>query len=207
MKKLLAFLMAAVLLFALVSCAAQAQAVELSADVAVQEIETAELAPEQTAAVCGFSLRLMNGCYSGGNTLISPISLLCALGMTANGADGETKAQMEAVFGLPVGELNGYLHSWLSALPQNNNFSSAGTLEAANSLWLRDGVSVHPEFLQTNADYYGAQVYTAPFDRTTAGEINAWVRAHTDGMIDKMVDELPSDAALYLLNAIAFDAE
>ncbi len=208
MRKLLAAAVIAALLFALAACAVEAKAVELSADVSAQEIEPAALLPEQTEAVCAFSLRLMNGCYSGGNTMISPISLLSALGMTANGAAGETLAQMELVFGLPVDELNGYLYSWFATLPQNNGLSSStGKLEMANSLWLREGVSVRQEFLQTNADYYGAQVYTAPFDSATAGEINRWVSAHTDGMIDEMIDKVSDDAMLYLLDAIAFDAQ
>ena len=44
----------------------------------------------------------------GANTLISPLSVLSALSMTANGAAGSTLEQMENVFGLPVTELNEY---------------------------------------------------------------------------------------------------
>ncbi|MBR6807137.1 MAG: serine protease, partial [Clostridia bacterium] len=36
---------------------------------------------------------------SGKNTLISPLSVLCALAMTANGAEEETLQQIETVLG------------------------------------------------------------------------------------------------------------
>ncbi|HCX78355.1 MAG TPA: serine protease, partial [Firmicutes bacterium] len=45
------------------------------------------------------------------NSLISPLSVLLALAMTANGADNQTLSEMEAVLGGDIGleELNEYL--------------------------------------------------------------------------------------------------
>ena len=40
------------------------------------------------------------------NTLVSPLSVLSALAMTANGAGGETLSEMESVFGMRTEELN-----------------------------------------------------------------------------------------------------
>ena len=62
-------------------------------------------------------------------------------------------------------------------------------------------------FLQTNADYYGSSIYKAAFDEKTRKDINAWVSDHTDGMIDNILDQIPSEAVMYLINALAFDAE
>ena len=61
--------------------------------------------------------------------------------------------------------------------------------------------------LQTNADYYNASVYQAPFNTKTLKQINEWVETNTDGMIDKILDEISRDAVMYLINALAFDAE
>ncbi|MBR6519084.1 MAG: serine protease, partial [Oscillospiraceae bacterium] len=54
----------------------------------------------QSAAVAQFSAQLLNKLSDGDkNVVYSPLSVLYALAMTANGAEGETLAQMEAVFG------------------------------------------------------------------------------------------------------------
>ena len=105
--------------------------------------------------------------------------------MVANGANEETKAEMEAVLGMPVEELNEYLYSYVRSLPS----SDVCKMEIANSIWFRSAdFTVNPEFLQNNADYYGAGAYQAPFDETTVKDINHWVNDRTDGLIEKMVD-------------------
>ena len=81
-------------------------------------------------------------------------------------------------------------------------------LKLANSIWFNDDPSftVNEDFLQTNADHYGAGIYKAPFNEGTCEEINNWVSDHTDGMVKNILDKIPEDAVMYLINALAFDA-
>ena len=139
------------------------------------------------------------------NTLVSPLSVLLALAMTANGAEENTLTQMEAVFGAPLDSLNLYLQTYAAQLPQTEKCK----LSIANSIWLKTDpdIKVKQDFLQTNADYYNASVYQAPFNAKTLKQINEWVETNTDGMIDKILDEISRDAIMYLINALAFDAE
>lgn len=142
------------------------------------------------------------------NSLISPLSVMLALAMTANGAVGETLEEMENVLGgdLTIDELNEYLHTYWSLLPS----SEKAKLEIANSIWFRDDeymIRVKEEFLKKNANYYSASLYKAPFDDTTVKDINGWVDEHTDGMINKIIDEIDPFAVMYLINAICFDAK
>ena len=125
--------------------------------------------------------------------------------MTANGAKGETREQMEAVLGMSAEELNLYLYAYMNALPQGDKYK----LHLANSVWFSDeeGFAVDRDFLQTNADYYGADLYQAPFDNRTLRDINRWVKKETDGMIPEILDRIPSNAVMYLVNALAFEAE
>ena len=103
------------------------------------------------------------------NTLISPLSVLYALAMTANGAEAETLAQMESVFGLDIETLNLWLSSYQDVLSKE--------LKLANSIWFRDSgdFTVNQAFLQANTDYYKADIFKAPFDSETCREINKWV--------------------------------
>ena len=158
------------------------------------------------AAVTDFAVRLFQTSMTEGeNTLVSPLSVLCALAMTANGAEGETLTQMEETLGLDVDTLNGWLSTYMAQLPQEEQ----AKLSLANSVWFKDDedFAVKQEFLQTNADYYGADIYGAPMNDRTLKDINHWVDDHTDGMIPEILSELPEKTAMVLINALAFDAE
>ena len=139
------------------------------------------------------------------NTIISPMSVLCALAMTANGARGETQAQMEEVLGMSVNQLNQAVYTYLNSLPDEEKCK----VTLSNSIWFTEHVRFTPneEFLQTNADYYGAEIYEAPFDHSTVKDINHWIKNKTDGMIENMIQEIPASAVMYLINALTFDAE
>ena len=194
-------------LFSLSGCGVSAQAADLMAGVKGNNVGAgANLTGGDSTAVADFAVKLFQKSVSSGeNALVSPLSVLCALAMTANGAEGETLAQMEEGFGLSVPELNDYLHTYLSALPTGDKYK----LGAANSIWFRDDktLTVEEDFLQANADYYGASIYKAAFDANTLKDINAWVKENTGGMIEKILDKIPEAAVMYLINALAFDAE
>ncbi len=154
-----------------------------------------------------FALRLFQACSrqtATQNTLVSPLSVMLALAMTANGADGQTKAEMEMVLGMPIEDLNAHLYSYVNQLPNSRN----AKITIANSIWYKDdpGLRIQKEFLQTNADYYGADAYQGPFDDSTLRDINNWTRKNTDGMIDEAIDSIDSAAVMYLINALVFDA-
>lgn len=93
-------------------------------------------APAEASAANFAVTLLQQSAEAGKNTMISPYSALLALAMAANGADGETLAQMEAVFGLSLEDLNAYL-----ATCQSREGEEVVT---ANSIWLRDGVQLQP---------------------------------------------------------------
>ena len=168
--------------------------------------EPGTVTPESAAKAAGFAVRLFRqSSEAGENTLVSPLSVLAALAMTANGARGETKAQMESVLGMSTEELNEFFDAYLKSLPNGEKYR----LSPANSVWFTSDArfTVNRDFLQTNADYYGADAYKAPFDETTLNDINGWVKRKTDGMIPSILDRIPGNAVMYLINALAFEAE
>ena len=204
MKKTVCFLLSCVLLLSLTACTRD-NSDDLMVTVNPNEIKIlTDLAPD-SAAVTDFGIRLFRQSYeSDKNILISPLSVLYALAMTANGAEGDTLAQMEAVLGLDVQTLNVWLRSYRNILELSEN----GKLSLANAIWLRDDgrFAVKEDFLQTNADYYGAGIFKAPFDQGTCRDINNWVKENTDGMIEEILNEISDGAVMYLVNALAFDA-
>lgn len=196
-------------LFALILCLALALSMVGCAETAADDLAVTGNRPQLQApsgpVAADFAVRLFQNCVSDKNTVVSPLSVLYALSMTANGADGETRAQMEQVLGSPVAELNDYLGGYLNTLPNEETCR----FHLANSIWFRDddGLTVEQDFLQTTADYYAAGVFRAPFTDKTCQDINNWVKEHTDGQIPAILNEIPDEALLYLINALSFDAE
>ncbi|MCL2754407.1 MAG: hypothetical protein FWD35_01660 [Oscillospiraceae bacterium] len=143
----------------------------------------------------------------GENTLVSPLSVILALTMTANGADGNTRSEMQDVLGqgLALESLTHLLRDYAKGLPSTEDSS----LNIANSIWYDDDrVEVLEAFLATNREFFDAEILAADFgDPATVGLINAWVKEKTEEMIDKIIAEIPEEALMYLINAIAFDAE
>jgi len=149
-------------------------------------------------------MKLLKKAYvPGENILISPLSVSAALGMAAEGAQGQTLVQMEAVLGLPRKPFGEYMQGYLAHVHKSN------TLRAASALWIRDSSLFEPkeDFLRANEFHYGAGIYRAPFDEGTLEEINRWVREHTAEQIPHILDSIAPDAMVYLVNALAFEEE
>ena len=205
MKKLIALLLVFAMALGMTACS-QVSANDLMKDVPAKAVDVLPDMDAGAAAAADFGVRLFKtSIEEGENTLISPLSVLYALAMTANGADGETLTQMEQVLGMDVDNLNSYMLAYLELLPESKDYK----MSLANSIWFKDdpNFAVEQSFLQTNADYYGAGAYKAAFDEGTRNDINNWVKEHTDGMIPEIIDEIPDEAIMYLVNALAFDAK
>ncbi len=169
--------------------------------------ETDELFVENQMRLAVELFEAINNQAENKNVLISPLSIQLALTMAANGAEGETKAQLEALLGgeIAIEELNEYLYTYVNNLPNDKGY----LLNVANSIWFRDTerFAVKDEFLATNKGYYDAEAYKGPFDNTTLSDINNWVSNKTDGMIDQIVECIEENDIMFIINALLLDAE
>ena len=205
MKRLTALLLSFALLFSLTACS-KVSADDLMKEVPAKAVDVLPNMDAGAAAATDFGVRLFQtSMEEGKNTLISPLSVLYALAMTANGANGETLTQMQQVLGMDSDDLNCYMLAYMDLLPEAEEYK----MSLANSIWFKDdpNFSVNESFLQTNADYYGSSIYKAAFDEGTRNDINNWVKEHTDDMIPEILDEIPDEAVMYLVNALAFEAQ
>lgn len=206
-KQFLAALLAAASVLSASSCAASSASVrdltKGAKNAQTQTLYDTSAVQDTAAALTGFGAKLLQNEMQKENPLVSPLSIASALSMTANGAVGETKTQMEQTLGADTGNLNACF-SVLQASLENDK-----QLKAANSIWMKDTDTLHVEdaFLQQNADSYAAEIYSAPFDDSTKTAINDWVSKQTDKMIPEILDEIPDGAVMYLVSALAFDAK
>ena len=124
------------------------------------------------------------------NKVYSPLSIKYALEMLAEGADGETKEQLDAIIGDYVAKK--YTNS--------KNMSFANAFFVKNSF--RD--SIKNDYVDLLKDKYSAEVVYDDFKN--ASLINKWIKDKTLGMIPSLVDDVSSNDFL-LVNALAIDME
>lgn len=208
MKKWIPLTLSAFALISACSCfrTKQVSAEELSKNYTKQTTDTSIDLAEFKLQFTDFSLNFFQKTVERNdqNKLFSPLSAALCLALINNGANGNTRAQLEEFFGMATDTLNRSLYTYTSSLYSGEDCK----LSLANSIWMKDNaLNVKPEFLQANADWYNAQAYAAPFDKSTVDDINNWCYNHTTGKIDKILKEIPPLAVMYLINAVDFDAK
>ncbi len=172
----------------------------------ISKNESASKAPDDEfkAAASSFAAELFKDNYSKGKTtLVSPLSVLTALALVQNGAQGDTLAQLEqALGGLDRDTLNAYMRAYCDFLTESDE------LKIANSVWTDSSAEAKRAFLQKAVDSYSAQIFSAPLSsKKTVSSINSWVKKNTDGMIPKIIENADRDAVMMLINAVAFEAK
>lgn len=204
---LTSLLLAALLLFSLTSCGGLAiKASALSADYQRTATDEGEVTNEFISALADFSFNLFEGSLKEEeNGLVSPLSALLCLALVANGASGDTLAQLEDVLGMSIEDLNKAAYAYTRSLGSGDSYK----VKLANSVWFEDAptLNVSEQYLQTSADWYDAEQFAAPFDASTVKDINSWVKKNTDGMIDSIVEEIQQETVMYLINTLVFDAK
>ena len=139
------------------------------------------------------------------NVFISPLSILLAPAMTYNGAADDTNLAMAEALGFnefDLEELNSGFHNILISIM---NADSDIELSIANSIWYKLGYGVNQDFIDRNEKYYSSEVNEIDFAAPGALDtINGWIADATKGKIEKMLDIIPADAMMYLINAIYF---
>jgi len=141
------------------------------------------------------------------NVLISPLSASLALSMAANGAKGNTLAEMQTTLGFSPSsfspdEMNSYNQMLTTELLDLDNTTQ---ISIANSIWVKQGFKVYDSFINVNKDYYNAEVRNLDFASSTAKDIiNQWCADKTNQRIKNVIEEIPADMRLYLINALYF---
>lgn len=98
----------------------------------------------------------------GGDVAVSPLSTEWALALAANGAD--EPEELTELFGeTSLPRLNRLLRTLKERL------TADGALSLDAGLWFDEPVGVYKDFLQTNADFFGAVAYKGPFRGKDAG--------------------------------------
>jgi len=142
------------------------------------------------------------------NIVISPLSLNMALAMVWNGANGETKQAIRQAMGMgdyQQSDVNDYFHKLREDFVKTD---PTVKLAIANSIWTDQGFPVNQSFYDVNKNFYQAEVKEVDFaSPSTPALINQWCSDNTNGLIKDMIDKIPGNVAMYLINALYFKGE
>jgi serpin B len=140
------------------------------------------------------------------NIMISPLSISVAFAMAYNGADKDTKTEMEKAMklnGLTTEQINNSYRMLIKAL---QSLDEKVVFELANAIFYADGFTVKPDFLNINKTVYDAEVEKLNFNSQAAVDrINDWVSEKTNDKITKIIENVSPLDRMVLLNAIYFN--
>lgn len=158
-------------------------------------------AAEAESGYASFAAELLRQSrMDGENTLVSPLSVALALGMTANGSAGDTLAEFQTLFGMDLDTLNAYC---AKALDTYSNLGGSTKAALLNSLWCDPDLSLNDAFVARCQQNYTAELYQCDLqDAATVRAVNDWVSQATQGLIPKVLDKFSPNAVLALVNAI-----
>ena len=172
----------------------------------VQNLMVVDLFPAQRTveddnAFSQFAVELLRRSRAEGeNTLLSPLSVALALGMTSAGARGETAQAFSDLFGMDLGSLSSYC---LALIEDYSDLGGSTESTLVNSLWCDPDLTLQDEFITICQVYFDAQLYHLDLqDPAAARAVNDWVKEATRGLIPQVVEEFDEDAVLALVNAV-----
>ncbi|MCU0460250.1 MAG: serpin family protein [Bacteroidales bacterium] len=143
------------------------------------------------------------------NFMLSPLSASAALTMLLNGCAGDTYDQLKTTLkypeGMSISEINEVYKSLVSQLL---DIDPKVKLAIANAIFYRQGFTVKNPFLSTMENDFDAEIAGLDFTLQSAlNTINKWASDNTNGKIPKVLDEISSDAVMFIMNALYFKGD
>lgn len=123
---------------------------------------------------------------------VSPFSITAAVLLLTNGATNQTQQELMDVLGIrDLVAVNKEAEQILRA---------ESSLLVANSVWLHPRLQVQSSYKSSMAQHLKSTVETLD----SIEKVNAWCSDKTLGKIPKILDKMPPDAAVLILNALYF---
>ena len=149
---------------------------------------------------------------SGKNIMFSPTSLNFALGMIAEGAEGDTKEILDDYLG--TNDFAAYAKEYLDKIKAYNtedeSYGYQSKVKIADAVWMDKGLTLQEKFKNMVSDSFGAEVEAVDFSAVekTCDVINSWCDKNTEGLIPKIItpDLINDNTGLCLTNSLYFES-
>ena len=154
----------------------------------------------------------ISAAVNGENIMFSPTSLNFALGMIAEGAEGETKEVLCNYLG--TDDFASYAKEYLNKIKEYNtedeSYGYKSKLKIADAVWVDNNLTLQEEFKNSVTNGFGAEVENVDFSAAekTCGIINSWCDKNTEGLIPKIItpDLINDTTGLCLTYSLYFES-
>lgn len=142
------------------------------------------------------------------NVIYSPLSLNMALALVAEGANGQTKEQIDAF--LQTDDYSTECADYIKNI--SGKSLENGTVNVANAVFSDKTIKLNKDYIKHIKKKYSATADELDFrdNAKTASKINDWCAKNTNNMIPSIVDEAAvnnSEDAAILTNAVYFESD
>ena len=141
------------------------------------------------------------------NMVISPVSLSVALAILGNGANGQTRAEINKLINannLTPEEFSKNYHNLISAYYNVRN----DQIQINNSLWIDKKYKFKEEFLKYSNTFFDSDVFNIDFNSSKAEKsINNWVNEKTHNLIKDPVNNIDSETTMLIVNSLYFNGK
>ncbi|XP_076001499.1 plasma protease C1 inhibitor [Genypterus blacodes] len=156
-------------------------------------------------SVTEFSMRLyaeLRGLKPSANLLFSPISINQLFYYLLLGARGDTRKSMEAALFVPHG-----FHCVHSAMKRMREKLTTSVL-TASQIYYNPSLNLSDSFTAQSMEFYDSEpVKLLDDSEENLQMINSWVANYTNNKITSLIDDVPSDTQLLMLNAVSFNGQ
>lgn len=153
-----------------------------------------------------FAVKLFEKTAKMQSTVISPISVSYLMAMLANGANGQTKADIMKALQLEEKDLDEMNALYKMMIQRCGNTGKGTTLNIANYFAMNKEVKLEDAYANKMKNIYNAGIESLDFTSSkTTAHINNWCKKNTNGMIPSIIDKVDANASAYIMNAIFFN--
>ncbi len=168
-------------------------------------------APEVIGSNNAFGMELFGKVSEAhqGNLLISPLCASAVLTMLLNGCEGETYSQLKNTLAYPEDmDLQDINETYMMLVKQLLEVDPKVTMSLANAAFYREQFNVKQPFKDILIQDFLANIQALNFQEPAAlNTINQWASNNTNGKITEVLNEISSDAVMFLMNALYFKGD
>jgi serpin B len=139
------------------------------------------------------------------NTLVSPLSIQCALALLLDASEGDVKQELIDFYN------NEDIESCINNLLANQSNDKDNLYKISNTVWINSGNSangsVREDYAKAIKEKYKSSIHCSNIS-SSVNPVNNWVEENTLGLINKILEEpVSKDTNSLLINAVGFDCK
>jgi serpin B len=142
------------------------------------------------------------------NYFISPLSLHISLGMLLNGADTDTKTEIQKVLGLENQSMEEINKTYLELIENLPKVDPKVVNTIANSIWQDKNFRSEQTYIDNLTTSFKAKLYNEDFSNpATVEKVNKWASDNTNAKIKKILEQIEPSQVMFLINALYFKGD